>query len=213
MITDSRITDYINSLDPGDGELCDGIAREAVRSGVPIVRRETAALIKTMLALKKPERILEVGTAVGYSALLMSRVMPENCRITTIEKYEKRIPIAKCNFERAGKEPCITLLEGDAEEILGTLSGPYDFIFMDAAKGQYMHWLPQILRLLPSGGVLLSDNVLQDGDIVESRYAVERRNRTIHTRMRDYLYELTHMKEFETSVIPIGDGVALSVKR
>ena len=101
----------------------------------------------------------------------------------------------------------------DAEEILGTLSGPYDFIFMDAAKGQYMHWLPQILRLLPSGGVLLSDNVLQDGDIVESRYAVERRNRTIHTRMRDYLYELTHMKEFETSVIPIGDGVALSVKR
>ena len=213
MITDSRITDYINSLDPGDGELCDGIAREAVRSGVPIVRRETAALIKTMLALKKPERILEVGTAVGYSALLMSRVMPENCRITTIEKYEKRIPIAKRNFERAGKEPCITLLEGDAEEILGTLSGPYDFIFMDAAKGQYMHWLPQILRLLPSGGVLLSDNVLQDGDIVESRYAVERRNRTIHTRMRDYLYELTHMKEFETSVIPIGDGVALSVKR
>ena len=213
MITDSRITDYINSLDPGDGELCDGIAREAVRSGVPIVRRETAALIKTMLALKKPERILEVGTAVGYSALLMSRVMPENCRITTIEKYEKRIPIAKRNFERAGKEPCITLLEGDAEEILGTLSGPYDFIFMDAAKGQYMHWLPQILRLLPSGGVLLSDNVLQDGDIVESRYAVERRNRTIHTRMRDYLYELTHMKEFETSVIPLGDGVALSVKR
>jgi len=213
MITDSRITDYINSLDPGDGELCDGIAREAVRSGVPIVRRETAALIKTMLALKKPERILEVGTAVGYSALLMSRVMPETCRITTIEKYEKRIPIAKRNFERAGKEPCITLLEGDAEEILGTLSGPYDFIFMDAAKGQYMHWLPQILRLLPSGGVLLSDNVLQDGDIVESRYAVERRNRTIHTRMRDYLYELTHMKEFETSVIPIGDGVALSVKR
>ena len=84
---------------------------------------------------------------------------------------------------------------------------------MNAAKGQYMHWLPQILRLLPSGGVLLSDNVLQDGDIVESRYAVERRNRTIHTRMRDYLYELTHMKEFETSVIPIGDGVALSVKR
>ena len=213
MITDNRISDYINSLDSGDGELCDGIAREAVRSGVPIVRRETAALIKTMVALKRPERILEVGTAVGYSALLMSRVMPENCRITTIEKYEKRIPIAKRNFERAGKEPCITLLEGDAEEILGTLSGPYDFIFMDAAKGQYMHWLPQILRLLPSGGVLLSDNVLQDGDIVESRYAVERRNRTIHTRMRDYLYELTHMKEFETSVIPIGDGVALSVKR
>ena len=83
---------------------------------------------------------------MGYSALLMSRAMPENCRITTIEKYEKRIPIAKRNFERAGKEPCITLLEGDAEEILGTLSGPYDFIFMDAAKGQYMHWLTMSYR-------------------------------------------------------------------
>ena len=213
MITENRLTAYINSLDQGDGDLIEHIAETAVKNRVPIIRRETAALLKTMVTLVSPVRILEVGTAVGYSALLMASVMPENCRITTIEKYEKRIPIAKCNFERAGKEPCITLLEGDAEEILGTLSGPYDFIFMDAAKGQYMHWLPQILRLLPSGGVLLSDNVLQDGDIVESRYAVERRNRTIHTRMRDYLYELTHMKEFETSVIPIGDGVALSVKR
>ena len=213
VIVNDRITAYIQSLDAGNGPLLDSIEEEALADYVPIIRRETSAFLKTLIALKRPQSILEVGTAVGYSALLMSRVMPENCRITTIEKYEKRIPIAKCNFERAGKEPCITLLEGDAEEILGTLSGPYDFIFMDAAKGQYMHWLPQILRLLPSGGVLLSDNVLQDGDIVESRYAVERRNRTIHTRMRDYLYELTHMKEFETSVIPIGDGVALSVKR
>lgn len=213
MIVNDRITAYIQSLDAGNGPLLDSIEEDALADCVPIIRRETSAFLKTLIALKRPQSILEVGTAVGYSALLMSRVMPENCRITTIEKYEKRIPIAKRNFERAGKEPCITLLEGDAEEILGTLSGPYDFIFMDAAKGQYMHWLPQILRLLPSGGVLLSDNVLQDGDIVESRYAVERRNRTIHTRMRDYLYELTHMKEFETSVIPIGDGVALSVKR
>ena len=223
MIVNDRITAYIQSLDAGNGPLLDSIEEEALADCVPIIRRETSAFLKTLIALKRPQsilvaalrpaRILEIGTAVGYSSLLMCRVMPENCRITTIEKYEKRIPIAKRNFERAGKEPCITLLEGDAEEILGTLSGPYDFIFMDAAKGQYMHWLPQILRLLPSGGVLLSDNVLQDGDIVESRYAVERRNRTIHTRMRDYLYELTHMKEFETSVIPIGDGVALSVKR
>ena len=213
MIVDERMVTYIHSLEMPESPLIETIEREALQSCVPIIRKETQSFLKVLLMIKKPLRILEVGTAVGYSALLMSRVMPENCRITTIEKYEKRIPIAKRNFERAGKEPCITLLEGDAEEILGTLSGPYDFIFMDAAKGQYMHWLPQILRLLPSGGVLLSDNVLQDGDIVESRYAVERRNRTIHTRMRDYLYELTHMKEFETSVIPIGDGVALSVKR
>ena len=213
MIVEERMRTYINSLDMGNTPFLENLEKEALAGRVPIIRKEMQSFLKMFLAATRPMKILEVGTAVGYSALLMSRVMPENCRITTIEKYEKRIPIAKRNFERAGKEPCITLLEGDAEEILGTLSGPYDFIFMDAAKGQYMHWLPQILRLLPSGGVLLSDNVLQDGDIVESRYAVERRNRTIHTRMRDYLYELTHMKEFETSIIPIGDGVALSVKR
>ena len=180
---------------------------------VPIIRKEMASFLKTFLPVINPMNILEVGTAVGYSALLMSRVMPEDCRITTIEKYEKRIPIAKDNFKRAGKEQCITLLEGDAEEILKTLSGPYDFIFMDAAKGQYLHWLPMLLALLPKGGVLVSDNVLQDGDIIESRYAVERRNRTIHSRMREYLYTLTHMEEFETSVVPIGDGVTISVKR
>ena len=211
MITDNRISDYINSLDSGDGELCDGIAREAVRSGVPIVRRETAALIKTMVALKRPERILEVGTAVGYSALLMARAMPENA--TTIEKYEKRIPIARENFKKAGMEEKITLLEGDAGEILGSLSGSFDFIFMDAAKGQYVHWLPDALRLLAPGGLLMSDNVLQDGTIVESRYAVERRDRTIHVRMREYLYTLKHMKNLETAILPIGDGVALSVRK
>ena len=181
MIVNERITAYINSLDRGNGSLCDEVEEEAVSSYVPIIRKETSALLKTLVAMKRPERILEVGTAVGYSALLMSRV--------------------------------ITLLEGDAEEILGSLSGPYDFIFMDAAKGQYLHWLPVMLRLLPKGGVLVSDNVLQDGDIIESRYAVERRNRTIHARMREYLYTLTHMEEFETSIIPIGDGVTISVKK
>ncbi len=211
MITDERITAYINSLDSGDGELCDEIAREAAGSYVPIIRRETAALLKTMVALKKPERILEVGTAVGYSALLMARVMPKNAHITTIEKFEKRIPIAKRNFERAGMEETITLLEGDAGEILAGLSGTFDFIFMDAAKGQYIHWLPDVIRLLAPGGLLMSDNVLQDGTIVESRYAVERRDRTIHVRMREYLYTLTHMENLETSILPIGDGVALSV--
>ena len=180
---------------------------------MPIIKKETGALLKTMVAAKRPRAILEVGTAVGYSALLMAGVMPAECTITTIEKYEPRIPVAKANFKRAGEEARITLLEGDAEEILKELEGPYDFIFMDAAKGQYIHWLPDILRLLSANGVLFSDNVLQDGDIIESRFAVERRNRTIHARMREYLYTLTHMPELQTSVVPIGDGVALSVKR
>ncbi|MEY8394212.1 O-methyltransferase [Lachnospiraceae bacterium 45-P1] len=211
MITDERITAYINSLDSGDGELCDEIAREAEKSHVPVIRRETAALLKTMVALKKPERILEVGTAVGYSALLIARVMPGNAHITTIEKFEKRIPAARRNFKRAGMEEAVTLLEGDAGGILAGLSGSFDFIFMDAAKGQYIHWLPDVIRLLAPGGLLMSDNVLQDGTIVESRYAVERRDRTIHVRMREYLYLLTHMENLETSILPVGDGVALSV--
>ena len=150
---------------------------------MPIIRRETAALLKTLVAAKAPRAILEIGTAVGYSALLMARVMPADCRITTIEKYEKRIPIARENFRLAGEEERITLLEGDADEILDRLKGSYfDFVFMDAAKGQYLAWLPKLMELMPAGAVLVSDNVLQDGDIVQSRFAVERRNRTIHAR-------------------------------
>ncbi len=212
MMNQNRVTDYINSLDRGHGELLDRIAREARAGFVPIIRRETASLLQTVVAATRPVRILEVGTAVGYSALLMAQVMPEEAHITTIEKYEPRIPLAKEHFRQAGMQEKITLLEGDAEEILKDLDGPYDFIFMDAAKGQYIHWLPGVLRLMKEGSVLFSDNVLQDGDILESRFAVERRNRTIHSRMREYLYTLTHHEALQTSIIPIGDGVALSVK-
>lgn len=163
--------------------------------------------------MKQPSRILEIGTAIGFSALLMSEYMPKDGRITTIEKYEKRIPIARENFRRAGKEGQITLMEGDALEVMRTLDEPYNLIFMDAAKGQYIHYLPEAVRLLSDGGVLISDNVLQDGDVIESRFAVERRNRTIHSRMREYLYELKHHGQLTTSILPLGDGVAISVKK
>ena len=212
MIIDERIADYICSLDPGNGEFLDRVETEARREDVPIIRKETSAFLKMLVAAKRPERILEVGTAVGYSALLMCRVMPENCRITTIEKFPPRIAAAKANFREAGEEERISLLEGDAGEILKGLTGPYDFIFMDAAKGQYIHWLPEILRLLPEGGILLSDNVLQDGDVIQSRFAVERRDRTIHKRMREYLFALTHDDRLQTSVVPVGDGAAVSVR-
>lgn len=210
----NRITDYIRSLEPDGSPLLTAIEREARETFVPIIRKETGALLKTLVAGTRPKAILEVGTAVGYSALLMASVMEPDCHITTIEKYEKRIPIARENFRRAGREGDITLLEGDAEEIMKSLpEGSFDFIFMDAAKGQYIHWLPAVLGLLAPGGMLVSDNVLQDGDIIESRFAVERRNRTIHSRMREYLFVLKHTKGLETSVIPIGDGVTVSVKR
>ena len=212
-IVNERIVDYINSLDKGNSPVCNAIEKEALADGVPIIRKEMGNLLKVLLLLKQPQKILEVGTAVGYSSILMSENMPQNCRITTIEKYEKRIPVAKNNFKRAGKEEVITLLEGDAMDILKELDGTYDFIFMDAAKGQYINFLPELLRLMPAGGLLISDNVLQEGDIVESRYGVTRRNRTIHTRMREYIYTLTHAEQLETSIVPIGDGITLSVKK
>lgn len=213
MIVNERIVTFINSLDTKNGELLETIESEARAADVPIIRREMQSFLKVLLMLKKPARVLEVGTAVGFSALLMSEYVPEECRITTIENYEKRIPIARENFRRAGKEEQITLIEGDATEVLKTLDGSYDFIFMDAAKGQYIHYLPDILRLLSPGGCLVSDNVMQDGDVIESRFAVERRNRTIHARMREYLYELKHREDLVTSILPLGDGAAVSVKR
>lgn len=212
MIIDERMVAFINSFDKGNTPLLNEIEKYALETEVPIIRKEMQNFLKFLLALQKPARILEVGTAIGFSALLMSEYGPSDCHITTIEKYEKRIPIAKDNFARAGKTDKITLLEGDATDILKELEGPYDFIFMDAAKGQYIHFMPDILRLLSDGGLLVSDNVLQDGDVIESRFAVTRRNRTIHARMRDYLFELTHHPGLTTTIVPLGDGVTLSVK-
>ena len=213
MVVNERVVAYINSLDCGNSDICNTIEKEAIADEVPIIRKEMGNLLKVLLQLVQPERILEVGTAVGYSSILMSENMPENCKITTIENYDKRIPVAKNNFKRAGKEDVITLIEGDALEVLKTLEGPYDFIFMDAAKGQYINYLPDVKRVLRKGGLLISDNILQEGEIVESRYAVTRRNRTIHTRIREYVYELTHSEDFVTSIVPIGDGITLSVKQ
>lgn len=213
MIVNDRIRDYLHSLESSQGVLLDTIEKEALEAYVPIIKRETASLLRTMVAALKPARILEIGTAVGYSALLMCQAMPRECHITTIEKYGKRIPVARRNFKMAGEEGRITLLEGDADVLLKELEGrSFDLVFMDAAKGQYLHWLPQLLKVMPVGAVLISDNVLQDGDIVESRFAVQRRNRTIHSRMREYLHTLKHMEELETAVIPIGDGVTISTR-
>ena len=212
MIVDERLVTYINSLDTGNTEILDEIEREALETYVPIVRKEMQSFLKLILSIKRPARILEVGTAVGFSAILMAEYNPIPCEITTIENYEKRIPVAKDNFRRAGRESQITLLEGDAGEILKNLTGTFDMIFMDAAKGQYIHWLPDVLRLMKEGSVLVSDNVLQEGDIIESHYLVERRNRTIYKRMREYLWQLTHSPVLRTSVLPLGDGAAVSVK-
>ena len=213
MIVDERMVTYIHSLETPENSLLEEIEKEALDTYVPIIRKETKSFLKTLITMNRPMNILEVGTAVGFSALVMSEYAPAGCKITTIENYDKRIPIARENFKRAGKESDITLLEGDALEVMKGLAGPYDFVFMDAAKGQYINFLPDILRLMKPGALLVSDNVLQEGDIIESHYAVTRRNRTIHKRMREYLYELTHNDSLTTSVLPIGDGVTISIKK
>jgi len=213
MIIDERMASFLNSFNNGLPTYLEELEAKAIKDGVPIIRTDTICLLKLIVTASKPKSILEVGCAVGFSALLMSEFAPEDCHITTIEKFEKRIPEAKKNFADAGKSDKITLLEGDASEILAKLDGSYDMIFMDAAKAQYINFLPDCLRLLKSGGLLISDNVLQDGEVLESRYAVTRRNRTIHSRMRDYLYELTHNEELTSTILPVGDGVTVSVKR
>ena len=212
MIVDERMVTYINSLDTGSGQFLDQLELQAKKDRVPIIRREMQSFLKVLLQIKKPTKILEVGTAVGFSALLMAKYTPEDTRIVTIEKYEKRIPVAKANFQAAGMDHRITLLEGDALEILREMEDSFDFIFMDAAKGQYIHFYPEVMRLLAPEGILVSDNVLQEGDLIESHFAVERRNRTIYKRMREYLYVLKHDERMETSILPVGDGAAVSYK-
>lgn len=213
MVIDERMLTFIDSMNEPNPPYLDELEKTALEAEVPIIRRSTEQLLKFLMTSARPRKILEVGTAVGFSALLMSEYAPADCHITTIEKYEKRIPAAKENFRKAGREDRITLLEGDAADLLKTLTDSYDLIFMDAAKGQYIHFMPEVMRLLAPGGLLVSDNVLQDGDVIESRFAVTRRNRTIHSRMRDYLYELTHHPELQTVILPVGDGVTLSVKK
>ena len=212
MDNNERIVSYIRSLEKPEKGIIEEIEREALDTYVPIIRKETQSFLKVLLTIKKPVRVLEIGTAIGFSAILMCEYLPAEAQITTIENYEKRIPIARENFRRAGREGQITLIEGDALEVMKTLGGSYDLIFLDAAKGQYIRYLPEVVRLLDREGVLLADNVLKGGEVIESRFAVERRNRTIHGRMREFLYELKHHERLLTSILPLGDGVALSVK-
>ncbi|MFQ6932070.1 O-methyltransferase [Eubacterium sp.] len=214
MIVEERIVSYINSLEKENSPVLEEIEKEARKDGVPIIRKEMESFLRVMLSIKKPMRILELGTAVGYSAILMSECINEKGQIITIENYDKRIPIAKENIKKAGRENVIKLLEGDAMEIMPTLeSDQFDFVFMDAAKAQYIHFLPEVLRLMKKDGVLITDNVLQEGDLIQSKYVVRRRDRTIHKRMREYLEVVKNHPQLETSIVPIGDGITMSVKK
>lgn len=210
MITDTHVSDYINSLYGNLRSDLEAIEAYALEQHVPIIRKEAQNLLCFLLRERKPKRLLEIGAAIGFSCRLMASVMPKDATITTIEKVEMRLMHTRKNLAEAPEHERITLLEGDATEVLKRLEGPYDFIFLDAAKAQYMHFLPEIMRLLQPGGLLVTDNVLQEGSLAQSKYTIERRDRTIHMRMREFLHAITHDKRLDTVILPVGDGMALS---
>ncbi len=211
-VTDDNINSYLRTIQPHYDGVLGEIEKESRDAQVPVIPHETARLLSVLLTMKKPKNILEVGTAVAFSSGLMSRYLQDGGTITTIDRYELMLKDARKNIARMGLEDTIKILEGDAADILPTLTGPYDVIFLDAAKGQYSAFLPHCLRLLPVGGLLIVDDVLQGGDIAKTRFSVPRRQRTIHKRLRNFLWDISHNDALESSIVPIGDGLAVCVK-
>ncbi len=212
MIVSQHISGFLDSLESDIPESLERLENEALKANVPIIRRDMQRLLRFLMLKEKPEAILEIGTAVGFSALFMLEYAPGTAKLTTIEKVEMRLKKARKNL--AGIER-IKLIEADAGNALKELVAAgerFDLVFLDAAKAQYEGWLEDIITLLASGGMLVTDNVLLEGSIAESKFMIERRDRTIHKRMREYLYAITHDERLETVILPVGDGAALSVK-
>ncbi len=214
MITLDRVSSFVKSFIKDDEGILGDIYANARIDGVPVIRPETRELLKTQLILTRPKRVLEIGTAVGYSSLYMCKYLDEDAHITTIELDENRVKQARSNIERLCEQDKITVLQGDAADVLKELpSDGFDFAFVDAAKAQYIYYLPDVMRVVRSGGLIVSDNILQDGQVLESHFAVEKRDRTIHDRMREYLYALCNDERLDTAILSVADGVALSVRR
>ncbi len=211
-ITSSEIIEYLNELQPMFGGVLGEIQKKALEDKVPIIPRETARFLAVLLTIKKPVNSLEIGAAVGFSAGLICAHMAENGKLTTIERYYVMAQKARENFRRMGITDKVMLIEGDASEVLPMLSGKYDFIFMDCAKGQYIQFMPDCLRLLEVGGILLVDNILQKGRVTMERIEVPKRQRTIHSRMDAFLQTALNEKSLESSVLPIGDGLLFATK-
>lgn len=214
MISLERVSSFVKSyIKDDEGELGE-IYRKAVDESVPIMRPETKEFLKTQLLIKKPISILEIGTAVGYSSLFMSQFVSKQARITTIELDESRADIAETNIQSMNKTKVITVLRGDAAKVLKTLNDDfYDFVFVDAAKGQYINYFEDVLRVTKRDGLIISDNILQNGEIIESHFVVEKRNRTIHDRMREYVYALFNDDRVESAVLTVADGIGVTVKK
>lgn len=212
MICYDFINEYIrNTIKTDKGFLLE-LRRYAENHNIPIVQPETAKLLEVLCSIINPEKILEIGTALGYSALVMASSLQNKGNIDTIELSEDIAEKAKTNIRQAGYENAINVIVGDAFEVLPCLEKKYDLIFLDGPKGHYLEFLPEILRILNTGAVLITDNVLYKGMVASDDLIVKRKN-TIVRRMRDYLNTICDMEDFNTSIIPIGDGVALSYKK
>jgi predicted O-methyltransferase YrrM len=211
-ITYDYMEQYLRELIPSNTGILEELENFAVENRVPIVQKETAKFLELMITINRPKKILELGTAIGYSSILMNLASGGACEITTIERDEKMIEIAKANIEKYRLGSKITILKGDCLEILENHTGEYDMIFIDAGKGHYNHFLPHCLRLLSKEGVLIADNVLFRG-MVASKELFERRKITIIKRMKSYLELVSNNDELITSVIPMGDGISVTVRK
>ncbi len=207
-----RINDFIASYYEQEDPFLNRLEEEAERDDVPIIRRDARQLVKVILAVCRPERILEIGTATGFSAILMVKYGLPELKITTVEDYPPRVEKAVKNIREAGLEDRIELIHGDGEEVMAGLTEKFDMIFIDAAKAQYPRYFECAGPLLKKGGVLLADNCIKEGEVVESKFAVTRRNRTIHKRMREFLFGVTHSDDYTASILSVGDGMVLAVK-
>ena len=190
------------------------ILHRARENNVPVIGRQTGDLLRYTLRTRRPQHVLEIGTAVGFSALFMKECVPE-ARIVTIEKIEARYTQAENNFAAFDKDNHIRLIKEDAMDAILSLEEDgerFQVIFLDAAKGQYVSYLPHLVGLLDVGGVLISDNVFHDGTVLNSRYAVNQRDRTIHERLREYLRAIREHEQLESMILPVDDGVAISKK-
>ena len=214
MITNLKVLEYLDIISPVNSETVEGIRSVAKENYIPIIKRDTENLLKFVLKMQNPKSILEIGCAVGYSAIVM--LENSGADIVTVEKMPERVEEAKKNIKYANLEDRAEIIEGDAGEILERLvneNKKFDFIFMDAAKAQYITWLPTVKALLKDKGIIFSDNCLQEGDLLESSFAIRKRDKTIHKRMRDYIYLLLHDEDLESWIFSIGDGVLLSRSR
>lgn len=214
MITNPKVLEYLDIISPVNSKAIEEIRAEAKRNYIPIIKRDTENFLKFVLKMQNPDSILEIGCAVGYSAAVM--LENSDADIVTVEKMPERVEEAKRNIKYADFESRASILEGDAGEILKSLADKgekFDFIFMDAAKAQYITWLPVVKKLLKESGMIFSDNCLQEGDLAESSFAIRKRDKTIHKRMREYIYLLLHDETLESWIFSIGDGVLLSRSR